>query len=98
MITQYLLLSGILFTLGVVGVLIRRNLIVILMSIEIMMAAANLALVAAGTYVGNLHGQIFVLFSIAVAAAEAAIGLALVVIIYKNKGTENVDYFNILHG
>ena len=98
MITQYLLLSGILFTLGVVGVLIRRSLIVILMSIEIMMAAANLALVAAGTYVGNLHGQIFVLFSMAVAAAEAAIGLALVVIIYKNKGTENVDYFTILHG
>jgi len=98
MITQYFLLSGILFTIGILGVLTRRSLIIILMSIEIMMAAANLALVAAGTYVGNLHGQIFVLFSIAVAAAEAAIGLAIVVIIYKNKGTENVDYFNILHG
>ena len=96
--TEYFILASILFTIGTVGVLIRRNLIIILMSIEIMMASAHLALVAASFHVGNLHGQIFTIFSIAVAAAEAAIGLAIVVIIYRNKGTENVDYFNILRG
>jgi NADH-quinone oxidoreductase subunit K len=98
MITEYFILSGILFTLGVVGVLIRRDLLIILMSVEIMMASANLALVTAGAHVGDLHGQIFTIFTIAVAAAEAAIGLAIVVIIYKNKKTANVDSFDSLRG
>ncbi|MBI2026410.1 MAG: NADH-quinone oxidoreductase subunit NuoK [Deltaproteobacteria bacterium] len=98
MITEYFILSGILFTIGVLGVLVRKNLIVILMSLEIMMASSHLALVAAGNLAQNLSGQIFALFSIAVAAAEVAIGLALVVIIYKKKQTTNVDRFNILQG
>ncbi|MBI2608787.1 MAG: NADH-quinone oxidoreductase subunit NuoK [Deltaproteobacteria bacterium] len=95
---EYFILASILFALGVTGVLMRRNLLVILMSVEIMLASSNLALIAASSHVGNLHGHIFVLFNIAVAAAEAAVGLALIVIIYKNKKTENVDQFTSLHG
>jgi len=97
MTTEYFILSGILFTVGLLGVLIRKNLIVILMSLEIMMASAHLALVTAGS-VQNIEGQVFTLFSIAVAATEAAIGLSLVVIIYKRKQTADVDRFNILQG
>ena len=95
---EYFILAGVLFTIGVVGVLIRRNLLVILMCVEIMMASSHLALVAAGASLGDLHGQVFTLFSIAVAAAEAAVGLAIVVVIYRNKKTSNVDRFNLLQG
>ncbi len=92
----YLGLSAILFSLGVVGVLTRRNAIVIFMSIEMMLNAVNLTLVAFSSYLGDSAGQIFVFFVMAVAAAEAAIGLAIVLALFRNKQTVYVDEVNIM--
>ena len=92
----YLILSAILFTIGVVGVLTRRNLIVIFMSIEMMLNAVNLTLVAFSSYLGNAAGQIFVFFVMSVAAAETAIGLAIVIAVYRNKQTVFADKINVL--
>ncbi len=94
--SYYLFLGGILFTIGVVGVLTRRNAIVIFMSIELMLNAVNLTLVSFSNHLNSLEGQVFVFFVMVVAAAEVAVGLALVVAIFRTKNTVNVDEFNLL--
>jgi NADH-quinone oxidoreductase subunit K len=88
---HYLIVSALLFALGLLGVLIRRNLLVIYMSLEIMLNAANLALVAASRFNDNLDGQVFVFFIITVAAAEVAVGLALIVALYRKRQTAHVE-------
>jgi NADH-quinone oxidoreductase subunit K len=95
-VTYYIVLSAILFTLGAVGVLIRRNAIVIFMSVELMLNAANLAFVAFAKSYEALSGQIFVFFVMTVAAAEVAVGLALIVAIFKSKHSINVDELSSL--
>lgn len=94
----YVMLSAALFTVGVLGVLIRRNAIVLFMSVELMLNAANLALVAFARDRVNVDAQVFVFFVIAVAAAEVAVGLALLVAIFRNKRTTDVDEVNTLKG
>ena len=88
---HYLVVSALLFALGLLGVLIRRNLLVMYMSLEIMLNAANLALVAASRFNNNLDGQVFVFFIITVAAAEVAVGLALIVALYRKRQTAHVE-------
>ncbi|HWY77901.1 MAG TPA: NADH-quinone oxidoreductase subunit NuoK [Verrucomicrobiae bacterium] len=88
---QYLMVSGALFSLGLLGVIMRRNLLVIYMCLELMLNAANLALVAMSRYNGNLDGQIMVFFIITVAAAEVAVGLALIVALYRKRQTAHVE-------
>jgi NADH-quinone oxidoreductase subunit K len=95
-LSYYLSLSATLFVLGVVGVLTRRNAIVIFMCIELMLNSVNLSLVAFSTFLGDATGQVLVLFVMAVAAAEAAIGLAIVIALYRNKQTVDIDNINIL--
>ena len=95
-LSWYLLLSAILFSLGVLGVLFRRNLIVILMSIELMLNAVNVTLVAFSQFMGDVAGQILVFFVMSVAAAEAAIGLAIVIAIFRNKLSVDINDFNLL--
>lgn len=90
-LTWYLTLSAVLFSIGVMGVLFRSNLIVILMSIELMLNAVNLTLIAFGQFMGDIAGQILVFFVISVAAAEAAVGLAIVIAIFRNKLTVDVN-------
>ncbi len=92
----YLFLSAILFAIGTVGVLIRRNPIVIFLSIELMLNAANLAFVAFSNQLGSLDGQIFVLFVMAVAAAEVAVGLAIIVAVFRARTTIDVDEMNLM--
>jgi len=94
----YIILSAILFTIGVLGVLIRRNALIIFMSIELMLNAANLALVAFNSVLESFSGQIFVFFVIAVAAAEVAVGLALIVEIFRTKNSIDVDQMSSLKG
>ncbi|OGN92970.1 MAG: NADH-quinone oxidoreductase subunit K [Chloroflexi bacterium RBG_13_50_21] len=94
----YLGLAIILFTLGALGVLIRRNAIVVFMSIELMLNAANLAFVAYARYWQSMDGQIFVFFIMTVAAAEVAIGLALIVTIFRTKASIDVDQISTLKG
>ncbi|MEK7790779.1 MAG: NADH-quinone oxidoreductase subunit NuoK [Deltaproteobacteria bacterium] len=96
--SYYLILSSILFTIGVSGVLLRRNLIVVFMSIELMLNSVNLQLAAISKYLHFLDGQIFVFFIITVAAAEAAVGLAIVIALYRHKETTNIDEINLLKG
>ncbi|MBI5566566.1 MAG: NADH-quinone oxidoreductase subunit NuoK [Chloroflexi bacterium] len=91
-------LSGLLFTLGVIGVLVRRNAIVIFMSVELMLNAANLAFVTFARSFNHLDGQIFVFFVMVVAAAEVAVGLALIVTIFRSKQSINVDDLHSLKG
>lgn len=88
---HYLVVSALLFCLGLVGVVLRRNLLVIYMSLELMLNAANLALVAASRFAGNLDGQVMVFFVVTVAAAEVAVGLALIVALYRRRQTAHVD-------
>jgi NADH-quinone oxidoreductase subunit K len=88
---HYLVVSGLLFCLGLLGVIMRRNLLVIYMSLELMLNAANLALVALSRHNGNLSGQIVVFFIITVAAAEVAVGLAIIVALYRKKQTAHVE-------
>jgi NADH-quinone oxidoreductase subunit K len=97
-LSYYLALSVTLFALGVLGVLTRRNAIVIFMSLELMFNAANLAFVAFALYYHALTGQIFVFFVMTVAAAEVAVGLALMVTIFRSKGSIDVDQVNSLKG
>lgn len=92
----YLSLSAIIFAIGAVGVLTRRNAIIIFMCIELMLNSVNLTLVAFSAFLGDATGQIFVLFVMAVAAAEAAIGLAIFLAMYRNNKTINVDEINLL--
>jgi NADH-quinone oxidoreductase subunit K len=93
-----ILLSAMLFTIGVVGVLIRRNALMIFMSVELMLNAANLAFVAFSQQWGNLDGQVIVFFVMAVAAAEVAVGLALIVAIFRTKRSTDVDELSQLKG
>lgn len=95
-LTNYLGLSAILFAIGVAGVLTRRNAIIIFMSIELMLNSVNLTLVAFSAYQGDITGQVLVFFVMAVAAAEAAVGLAIVIALFRNKQTVNIDEINIL--
>ncbi|MEM7070407.1 MAG: NADH-quinone oxidoreductase subunit NuoK [Pseudomonadota bacterium] len=96
---HYLTLSAILFTLGIVGIFAnRKNLIVILMSIELMLLAVNINLVAFSAFLQDLTGQIFTMFILCVAAAEAAIGLAILVVFYRNRATIQVDKVSTLKG
>ena len=94
----YLILSALLFTIGVIGVLVRRNAIIIFMCIELMLNAANLAFVAISRNLGEATGQVFVFFVMTVAAAEVAIGLAIIVSVFKHQQTINVDEVNSLKG
>jgi NADH-quinone oxidoreductase subunit K len=96
---HYLSVGAILFTLGVFGIFLnRKNVIVILMSVELMLLAVNINLVAFSSFLGDLTGQIFALFILTVAAAEAAIGLAIVVVYFRNRGSIAVDDINLMKG
>ena len=96
---HYLTLSAIIFTIGVAGIFLnRKNIIVILMSIELILLAVNINLVSFSVFLGDLTGQIFTLFILTVAAAEAAIGLAIIVVYFRNAGTIRVDEIDKLKG
>lgn len=95
-LSHYLIISAIMFTIGVAGVLTRRNAIIVFMSIELMLNSVNLSLIAFSAFLGNATGQILVFFVMAVAAAEAAVGLAIIIAIYRNRSTVNIDELNIL--
>ena len=95
---HYLIVSAILFAIGTAGVFLRRNLITILLSIEVMLNAVNLSFVAVGRQMGSVEGQIIVFFVITVAAAEAAVGLALVISLFRHVETLNPDAFRRLRG
>ena len=94
--THYMVLSAALFTLGLVGVMVRRNVIIVLMSIELMLNAVNINLVAFSQQLQNAVGQVFAVFVIVVAAAEAAVGLGIILAFYRNKETVNIDEMNLL--
>lgn len=91
----YLALSAVLFTIGVLGVLVRRNVIIVLMSVELMLNAVNLTLVAFAQSMGDVAGQVLVFFAISVAAAEAAVGLAIVIAIFRNQTTVDLADINL---
>ena len=98
-LTEYLIVAAILFTLGVVGIFLnRKNIIVILMSVELILLAINLNFVAFSAFLGDLVGQVFALFVLTVAAAEAAIGLAILVVFFRNRGTIDVEDVNVMKG
>jgi len=95
-IYNYLAVSTIVFTIGLVGVLVRRNIMIILMSLELMLNAINLNLVAFSRLWGGVVGQVFAVFVITVAAAEAAVGLAIVIAVYRHRSTINIDDIHLL--
>jgi NADH-quinone oxidoreductase subunit K len=97
-LAHYLVLSGIIFAIGMAGVLARRNLIVMFMSLELMLNAVNINLAAFSNYLKSMTGQVFIVFVMAVAAAEAAVGLALIINMFKNKQTINADEINTMRG
>ena len=97
-IEGYLVLAAALFCIGVLGVVVARNMIVILMSIELMLNAGNLLLIAFSRVHADMGGQLMVFFVLVVAAAEAAVGLAILVAVYKHKGSVDVDQLNLLKG
>jgi NADH-quinone oxidoreductase subunit K len=98
-LAHYLTLAAILFTLGVFGIFLnRKNVIIILMSVELMLLAININFVAFSAYLGDLAGQVFAMFVLTVAAAEAAIGLAIVVVYFRNRGSIEVDDINLMKG
>jgi NADH-quinone oxidoreductase subunit K len=97
-LSWYIMLSAALFTIGIVGVLSRRNVFIVLMSIELMLNAANINLVAFSHYLQTLTGQVFAMFVITVAAAEAAVALAIIILLMRNRGSVYVDEFNVLKG
>ncbi len=94
----YLMLSGTLFAVGLIGVIVRRNMITVLMCIELMLNAVNINLVAFSYRLANLEGQVFTIFVIAIAAGEAAVGLAIIIQLYRLRGTINVDEVKTLNG
>jgi NADH-quinone oxidoreductase subunit K len=94
----YLTLSSVVFTIGVFGFLTRRNIIIMFLSIELMLNAVNISLVAFGHYLQDMRGQILVFFIITVAAAEASIGLAIIIALFRNKATAHVDEMNEMKG
>ncbi len=95
---HYLVLATLMFMFGALGVLLRRNIIMVLMSVELMLNAVNLVFVSASQWFGNLDGQIMVFFIITVAACEAAVGLAMVIALFRRYGTINTDFLRILRG
>jgi NADH-quinone oxidoreductase subunit K len=95
-LNYYIILSTLLFCIGVIGVLFRRNAIIIFMCIELMLNAVNLLLAAFSTYYADAAGQVFVFFIMAVAAAEVAVGLAILTMIYRNTGSVDIDFLNRL--
>ena len=95
-LNHYLVLSGLLFAIGTAGVFLRKNLITVLLSIEIMLNAVNLTFVAVGRYLGSVDGQIITFFVMTVAAAEAAVGLALVIALFRHRETLSPDAFTSL--
>jgi NADH-quinone oxidoreductase subunit K len=98
-LAQFLIVAAILFTLGIAGVILnRKNIIVVLMSVELILLSVNLNLVAFSAFLGDLTGQVFALFILTVAAAEAAIGLAILVAYYRNRGSIAVDDINMMKG
>ena len=94
-LNSYLIVSALLFTIGTIGVLTRKNVIVMFMCIELMLNAVNLTFVAFSRHLGNLDGQVFVFFIMTVAAAEAAVGLALIIAFFNNKESIDVDDINL---
>ena len=98
-LSNYLVVAAILFTIGVLGIFInRKNVIVILMSVELILLAVNINLVAFSSFLGDLVGQVFALLVLTVAAAEAAIGLAILVVFYRNRGSIAVEDINLMKG
>jgi NADH-quinone oxidoreductase subunit K len=98
-LTNYLIVAAIVFTIGVVGIFLnRKNIIIIMMSIELILLAVNLNFVAFSSYLHDLVGQVFALFVLTVAAAEAAIGLAILVVYFRNRGTIEVEDVNLMKG
>ena len=98
-LTHFLVVAAILFTLGIAGIILnRKNIIVILMSVELILLAVNLNLVAFSSFLHDLTGQVFALFVLTVAAAESAIGLAILVVFYRNRGTIAVEDINMMKG
>ena len=98
-LTHFLVLAAILFTIGVSGIFInRKNIIVLMMSIELMLLAVNINFIAFSSYLGDLTGQIFTIFILTVAAAEAAVGLAILVVYFRNRGTIDVDHITMMKG
>ena len=96
---HYLTLAAIIFTIGIIGIFLnRKNVIIILMSIELILLAVNINLVSFSIYLQNLVGQVFAMFILTVAAAEAAVGLAIIIIYYKNRGSINVEQISSLKG
>lgn len=95
-LSHYLIISAVLFSIGVAGVLLRRNVIMIFMCIELMLNAVNLTFVAFSKYLNNMDGHIFTFMVMTVAAAEAAVGLAILIAIFRNKPTANIDEINLL--
>ncbi len=95
-LSYYLMLGAVLFVIGVVGVLIRKNIIIILLSIELMLNAANINFVAFSHYLQDVTGQVFVFFVMTVAAAEVAIGLAIIIALYRNRSTINVEDISLM--
>jgi NADH-quinone oxidoreductase subunit K len=95
-LNAYIILSAVIFCIGIVGVLTRRNAIIIFMSVELMLNAVNLLLAAFSSYSGDANGQVFVFFIMAVAAAEVAVGLAIIVMMYRNTGSVDIDLLNKL--
>ena len=96
---HYLTLAAIIFTIGIIGIFLnRKNVIIILMSIELILLAVNINLVSFSIYLQNLVGQVFTMFILTVAAAEAAVGLAIIVIYFKNKGSINIEQISSLKG
>lgn len=98
LLTNFLMLSSILFCIGVYGVLARRNAVMVLMSIELILNAVNINLVAFGALTGTVSGTVFALFIIAVAAAEVGVGLAMVILIYRNRSSIDLDEVDLLKG
>ncbi|MEI6667409.1 MAG: NADH-quinone oxidoreductase subunit NuoK [Acidobacteriota bacterium] len=94
--THFLVLSAALFVLGIIGVMTRRNIIIILMSMELMLNAVNINLIAFSRQLGDVTGQVFAVFVICVAAAEAAVGLGIILAFYRNKETINIDEMNLM--
>jgi NADH-quinone oxidoreductase subunit K len=95
-LTHYLLLSAVIFAIGVMGVLTRKNMIIILMSVELMLNAVNLTFVAVARYTADLTGQVLVFFVLCVAAAEVAVGLAILISIWRHRGSMNIDSVKLL--
>jgi len=95
-LTHYLVLSAIIFTIGVIGVMVRRSALVIFMCIELMLNSVNLTFIAFSRYLNSMDGQIFVFFVLSVAAAEVVVGLAIIILIFRNRSTVNVDEINLM--